>query len=63
MTLNGRLDKIAAALGGDDDYPALLIVVEDDDGAWRRGDETIDPATVDPRTRVIVFRKRPDGPQ
>jgi hypothetical protein len=63
MTLNSRLDKIEAALGRDDDYPALIVVVEDEDGRWWNGETAIEPATVDPRTRVLVFRQRPDGPQ
>jgi hypothetical protein len=39
-------------------------VFEEADGTWHDGHGVpIDPAKVDPRTQVIVFRQRPDGPQ
>jgi hypothetical protein len=64
MTLNGRLDKIAAALGRDDDFLAMLIVLQENDGRWWTFEgQEVDPETLDPRTQVIVFRERPDGPQ
>jgi hypothetical protein len=64
MTITTRMDKIAAALGPDDDVPAIVIVVEDPvDGRWWQGEREIDRETLDPRTHVIVFRQRPDGPQ
>jgi hypothetical protein len=55
---------LEAKLRPEDDVPKLLIVFEEEDGGWHDGQGTaIDPATVDPRTQVIIFRKRPDGPQ
>jgi hypothetical protein len=48
----------------EDDVPGMLIVFEDEPGVWHDGQGTaIDPATVDPRTQVIRFRLRRDGPQ
>ena len=59
-----RLAKIAAALGRDDDVPAILIVFEEEEGVWHDGrGVTIDRETLDPRTQVIIFGLRPDGPQ
>ena len=64
LRLTTRLDKIAAALGRDEDYPAILIVFEEEEGVWHDGfGAAIDPASVDPRTQVIRFCLRPDGPQ
>jgi hypothetical protein len=40
----------------------LLIVIADGDGRWWDGETEIDPAAVDPRTRIIIG-DRPDGPQ
>jgi hypothetical protein len=64
MRLTTRLRMLEAKLRPEDDVPKLLIVFEEEDGGWHDGQGTaIDPATVDPRTQVIIFRKRPDGPQ
>ena len=64
MMLTTRLDKIATALGRNDDFVAILIVFEEEEGVWHDGrGADIDPASVDPRTQLIVFRERPDGPQ
>ena len=64
MRLKTRIREIETKLGPKEDYPLLIIVFDDGDGAWHDGHGTeIDPQTVDPRTRVFVLRKRPDGPQ
>jgi hypothetical protein len=64
MRLTTRLHMLEAKLQPEDDVPGVLIVFEDEDGTWhdRRG-IAIDPSAVDPRTQVIRFRQRPDGPQ
>jgi hypothetical protein len=64
MRLTTRLRMLEAKLRPEDDVPKLLIVFEEEDGGWHDGRGVmIDPATVDPRTQVIRFRRRPDGPQ
>ena len=64
MKLATRLRNLEAKVRREDDVPGLLIVFEEADGAWQDGRGTaIDPATIDPRTRVIRFTQRPDGPQ
>jgi hypothetical protein len=64
MSLEARLRKLEQELGHDDKEPSLLVVFADLDGRWTAGNgEEIDPASIDPRTKVIVFRTRPDGPQ
>ena len=63
MRLTTRLLALEIKLAAAGD-PGVLIVGEDDDGSWHDGQgTTIDPATVDPRTQVIRFRQRPDGPR
>ena len=64
MRLTTRLRMLEAKFRPKDDVPRLLIVFEEEDGGWHDGrGAAIDRATVDPRTQVIIFRKRPDGPQ
>ena len=63
MSLEARLRKLEQTLGRDEDKPPMLIVFADPDGRWMVNGEEIDPATVDPRAKVIVFGIRPDGPQ
>ena len=63
MSLAARLDRLAAALVPADDFVAIVIVIEDEDGRWWTGETEIDRATIDPRTQVVVLRKRPDDPQ
>lgn len=63
MSLDARLRKLEQKLGSDKENPPLLLVFEDLDGRWELNGEKIDPATVDPRTKVIIFSVRPDGPQ
>jgi hypothetical protein len=63
MRLATRLSTLETKLSAGDDDPGVLIVLEDEDGVWHDSQGTaIDPA-VDPRTQVIRFRQRPDGPQ
>jgi hypothetical protein len=58
------LRKLEQELGRETEEPPLLLVFADFDGRWTAADgEEIDPATIDPRTQVIVFGTRPDGPQ
>ena len=64
MSLTSRLDKIEAALAPADDFLPMLIVFEDPvDGRWWQGETEIDREAIDPRTQVIIFSQRPDGPQ
>jgi hypothetical protein len=64
MSLQTRLRKLEQKLGHDPEELRLLLVFADQDGRWTTGNgEEIDPATVDPRARVVVFSERPDGPQ
>jgi hypothetical protein len=63
MSLEARLRKLEQKLGRDEEAPTLLAVFETLDGRWELNGEEVDPATVDPRAQVIVFRTRPDGPQ
>jgi hypothetical protein len=64
MSLKTRLRKLERTLGRDEEEPPLLVVFADLGGRWTTGDgEDIDPATVDPRAKVIVFGMRPDGSQ
>ena len=64
MRLTTRLRTLEAKVRLEDDVPGLLIVFDEEDGVWHDGrGTTIDPAAVDPRTQVIRFRQRPDGPQ
>jgi len=67
VTLNGRLDKIAAALPADPNAPPpFLVVREDAAGQWWPWDDDpateLDPATVHPKTLVVIIGERPDGP-
>jgi hypothetical protein len=48
--------------------PRFLVVAEDADDRWWEWDgeppTEIDPATIDPKTRVVVIiSERPDGPK
>lgn len=64
MRLATRLRIVEAKLRPDDQEPRLVIVFDDGDGVWRDGQRnTIDPAAIDPRTQIIRFRLRLDGPQ
>jgi hypothetical protein len=64
MRLATRLRKIEAKVLREDDVLRLLCVFEEVDGTWHDGrGTTIDSAVINPRTQVIVFRERPDGPQ
>jgi hypothetical protein len=64
MRLTTRLRMLEAKYRPENDVPRLLIVFEEADGVWHDGfGAAIDPAAVDPRTQVIRFRLRPDGPQ
>jgi hypothetical protein len=64
MRLATRPRTLETMLRPEDEVPRLLIVFEEADGVWHdeRG-AAIDPCAVDPRTQVIRFRQRPDGPQ
>ena len=64
MRLTTRLHALVAMVQPGNDVPRLLILFEEENGVWRDGQGvTIDPGTIDPRTQVIRFRRRPDGPQ
>jgi hypothetical protein len=64
MSLEARLRKLEQKLGRGDKEPPLLVVFADLDRRWTAGNgEEIDPASIDPRTKAIVFRTRLDGPQ
>jgi hypothetical protein len=64
MRLTTRLRELEAKFRPEDDVPGWLIVFEEEPGVWRDGQGTaIDPAAVDPRTQMIRFSLRPDGPQ
>jgi hypothetical protein len=63
MSFARRLAKVAERLGRDDPVPRWMIVFKGRDGRWRVDGKEIDPATIDPRTRVVVLGIRPDGPQ
>ena len=64
MGLTARLRTLETKLLPVDDVPGLLIVLEEEDGVWHDWEgAVINPATVDPRTQVIRFRLRLDGPQ
>lgn len=63
MRLTTRLRTLETKLRPEDNVPKLLIVFEEADGVWQDGRGTaIDPSAVAPRTQVIRFRLRPDGP-
>ena len=64
MSLEARLRKLEHKLGRDDEEPPFLAVFADLDGRWIAADgEEVDPGTIDPRTQVVVFSERSDGPQ
>jgi hypothetical protein len=66
MNLQRRLDKLDGRLPADPNVPPRFLVVDEDaDGRWweRDGETEIDPATVHPRTLVVIISERPDGPQ
>ncbi len=63
MRLATRLRTLEAKVRAEDDVPGVLIVFEEDGIRHDGRGTTIDPTTVDPRTLVILFRQRPDGPQ
>jgi hypothetical protein len=64
MSLETRLRELEQKLAPPEEERPLLLVFADLDGRWTTGNgEEIDPAKIDPRTKVIVFGTRPDGPQ
>jgi hypothetical protein len=63
MQLVTRLAKIETKLQAENEVPGVVIVLEEDGVRHDCEGAVIDPATVDPRTQVIRFRLRPDGPQ
>jgi hypothetical protein len=68
MSLHRRLDTLDGRLPADPNAPPRFLVVDEDaDGRWWEWDSEpateIDPATVDPRTLVVIIGERPDGPQ
>jgi hypothetical protein len=64
MRLTTRLRMLEAKFRPEDEVPKLLIVFDEGDGVWHDGwGNAIDRTTIHPRTQVIVFRQRPDGPQ
>jgi hypothetical protein len=66
MSLQRRLDTLDGRLPPDPTAPPRFLVVDEDADSrwWEWGGETeIDPATVDPRTFVVIIGGRPDGPQ
>jgi hypothetical protein len=64
MRLSTRPRNLEARVRPEDNVPCLLVVFEEEPGVWHDGRGTaIDRATIDPRTQVIRFSLRPDGPQ
>jgi hypothetical protein len=66
MSLQRRLDKLDERLPADPNAPPRFLVVDEDaEGRWWEwgGKKEIDPATVHPRTLVVIIGERPDGPQ
>jgi hypothetical protein len=66
MSLASRLDKLDGRLPADPNAPPRFLVVDEDaDGRWWEwdGETEIDPATVHPKTLVVIIGRRPDGPQ
>ena len=66
MSLQRRLDTLDGRLPADPNAPPPFLVVDEDaDGRWWEwdGETEIDPATVHPRTLVVIISERPDGPQ
>jgi hypothetical protein len=64
MRLTTRLRTLETKLGSEDEVPGVLIVFEEEDGVWHDwAGAMIDPEAVNPRTQVIRFKQRPDGPQ
>ena len=62
MGLEGRIAKLEQRLGAA--AAPLVVVVEAADGTWREAvGEAVDRAALPAGAQVIVFRKRPDGPQ
>ncbi len=62
MRLTTRLRTLETKLRPEDEVPGFLIALEQD-GVWHDWEgAVIDPTAVDPRTQVIRFRLRPDGP-
>ena len=57
MSLAARLDRIAAALGGDGE-PGILFVYVDGDDVWHTADgEVITPTAIDPAMTVFVYHE------
>jgi hypothetical protein len=63
MGLKSRLAVLDRKLRDPNVPSRWLIVIADGDGRWWDGETEIDPAAVDPRTRVIIIGERPDDPQ
>jgi hypothetical protein len=67
MSIQSRLDKLEGRLPAHPNAPPrFLVVSEDADGRWWEWDaeKEIDPATVHPKSRVVIIvSERPDGPQ
>src|SRR4051812_42927646 len=62
VSLQGRLDKLDGKLPPDPNAPPrILVVVDDAAGRWWEwdGETEIDPATVHPRTQVVIISERP----
>jgi hypothetical protein len=58
-----RLAKSETKLRAEDEVAEMLIMLEED-GVWHDWEgAVIDRDKVDPRTQMIRFRLRPDGPQ
>ena len=62
MNLSTRLTRLELVLRRDD-RPGLVVVFADEDNRLvHAAVEVIDPATLGPRTVLVVLSERPDGP-
>ena len=63
MRVAARLRTLEAKGRPEDAAPAFLIVFEEADGRWHDGrGPPIDQGAINPRTQLIVFGQRADGP-
>lgn len=68
MSLASRLDKVDGTLPSDPQAPQRFLVVQEDAaGRWWHWDSEpateIDPATVHPKTLLVIIGPHPDRPR
>jgi hypothetical protein len=68
MSRQRRLDMLDKRLPADPHVPPRFLVIDEDaEGRWWDWDSEpateIDPATIHPKTLVVIISERPDGPQ